>query len=210
MDPQRRFLDFIEANASYIARGLQTVHGVDLAEQVSKLEFEQRATPSGQDTMTDAHNAKAREIAKQWLDWESPRSVVQDANEGIEKAIAAALRDCERQPYEYARRLAEHLAAKHWPENTGWSALPDLMGVLSQIDNMTTGLVHKDRLAEVEREALERAAQVLEGYRQPANNDFNQGANWIVQHGSFSIRALSATTRNSDNSSCMNLPSKTP
>lgn len=40
--------------------------------------------------------------------------------------------------YGYARRLAESLASKHWPENVGWEPLPDLIGVLSQIDNMTT------------------------------------------------------------------------
>ena len=40
--------------------------------------------------------------------------------------------------YEYAKRLAESLAREHWPENTGWEPLPDLLGVLTQLDNMTT------------------------------------------------------------------------
>jgi hypothetical protein len=38
----------------------------------------------------------------------------------------------------YARSLAEILNAKHFPENTRWQPLPDLHGVISQIDNMTT------------------------------------------------------------------------
>jgi hypothetical protein len=38
----RRFLDFIEANASHIAKGLQRVVGLDAGEQFTQLEFEQR------------------------------------------------------------------------------------------------------------------------------------------------------------------------
>jgi hypothetical protein len=42
----------------------------------------------------------------------------------------------------YAEQLATSLAAKHYPEVTQWRPLSgDLMGLLSQIDNMTTGLV---------------------------------------------------------------------
>lgn len=41
----------------------------------------------------------------------------------------------------WATTLAESLAKKHYPEATRFKALPDLVGVISQIDNMTTGLV---------------------------------------------------------------------
>lgn len=40
----------------------------------------------------------------------------------------------------YATRLAQALMAKHFPEATDWQPLPDLMGVLTQIDNLTTAL----------------------------------------------------------------------
>jgi hypothetical protein len=49
----------------------------------------------------------------------------------------------------YATRLAEAIRAKHYAEVTQWRALPDLLGVLTQIDNMTSGLT----LAKAEAEA---------------------------------------------------------
>jgi len=41
----------------------------------------------------------------------------------------------------YARRLATGIARKHFPENTNWEVSPDLMSILTQIDNATCGLV---------------------------------------------------------------------
>ena len=40
----------------------------------------------------------------------------------------------------YARSLAAAIVSKHYPENTNWKPLPDLIGILTQIDNATTGL----------------------------------------------------------------------
>ena len=48
-------------------------------------------------------------------------------------------------PYEHAHRwateLAVSMARKFYPEVTQWKPLPDLVGVITQIDNMSTGLV---------------------------------------------------------------------
>lgn len=42
----------------------------------------------------------------------------------------------------YAQRLAIALWEKHWKDDAvNWKPLPDLIGVLTQIDNMTSGLV---------------------------------------------------------------------
>lgn len=41
----------------------------------------------------------------------------------------------------YAQRLAQAIHAKHYAEVTQWRVLPDLLGVLTQIDNMTSGLI---------------------------------------------------------------------
>jgi hypothetical protein len=49
-------------------------------------------------------------------------------------------------PLAAAQRLAESIHKKHFsdqPGGSGWKALPDLMGVLSQIDNMTSALVRR-------------------------------------------------------------------
>jgi hypothetical protein len=41
----------------------------------------------------------------------------------------------------YAQRLATSLWEKHWKSAApDWRPLPDLIGVLTQIDNMTAGL----------------------------------------------------------------------
>jgi hypothetical protein len=53
----------------------------------------------------------------------------------IEKVIDGA-----SQALGYATRLAEAIARKHYPEVPQFRVLPDLMGILTQIDNMTSGL----------------------------------------------------------------------
>jgi hypothetical protein len=40
----------------------------------------------------------------------------------------------------YATRLAQSLVSQYYPGNTGWQPLPDLYGLLTQIDNATTGI----------------------------------------------------------------------
>lgn len=46
----------------------------------------------------------------------------------------------------YATRLAQSLWEQHWKAAAPqWKPLPDLLGVLTQIDNMTAGLVRTDQ-----------------------------------------------------------------
>jgi hypothetical protein len=53
----------------------------------------------------------------------------------------------------YATSLARSLQSKHCPEVTQWRPLPDLLGVLTQIDNMVAGLTRADaRRRRVEQE----------------------------------------------------------
>ena len=46
-----------------------------------------------------------------------------------------------RQVKDYATALAISIHAKHFPEVTQWEPLPDTLGLLTQIDNMVSGLV---------------------------------------------------------------------
>ena len=48
-----------------------------------------------------------------------------------------------KKEYEYALNLAKCLHKTHYGENIDWEPLPDLMGILTQIDNMTCGLEKK-------------------------------------------------------------------
>jgi hypothetical protein len=43
----------------------------------------------------------------------------------------------------YAHQLANHLHRRHYPEAQGWEPAKDLLGLLTQIDNMTAGLVRQ-------------------------------------------------------------------
>jgi hypothetical protein len=45
-----------------------------------------------------------------------------------------------RKEFEYAKTLAQHAADKFYPENESFELCNNLMGVLTQIDNMLTGL----------------------------------------------------------------------
>lgn len=54
-----------------------------------------------------------------------------------------ALAEC--RAMSYATTLATALHAKHYMEVTQWKPLPDLLGVLTQIDNMTASLTRRDK-----------------------------------------------------------------
>jgi len=67
----------------------------------------------------------------------------------IEKAQAARIAELEaalRFANEYVGRLALTLAKKHYPDQQSFELLPDLLGRIDQIDNMTCGL-HRAKLA---------------------------------------------------------------
>lgn len=57
-------------------------------------------------------------------------------------------------PFEHAHRWATELAAamarKFYPEVPQWRPLPDLLGVITQIDHMVTGLVREPQPAQAE------------------------------------------------------------
>ena len=49
----------------------------------------------------------------------------------------------------YATRLLESFVVQHFPPNPDWKPLPDLFGVLTQLDNAST--IARDYKAEIER-----------------------------------------------------------
>lgn len=74
--------------------------------------------------------------------------------------------------YSYARRLATSLAKRHWPENDGWQPLPDLLGVLTQIDNMCT--LMDDQKREIERLRKQRERDMISAYE--------RGGAWMLEN----------------------------
>lgn len=65
--------------------------------------------------------------------------------EGVVSASAAPADDPRiegyEQAYQYALTLADNLRQKHYPENTEWRPLGELVSLLTQIDNMVSGFV---------------------------------------------------------------------
>ena len=76
-------------------------------------------------------------------------------------AIKEALAQPEQEPWllESTQSLAKSLARKFYPEVTQWECLDDLAGVISQIDNMTTGLMRKPPLPVQERNFCPRCGK---------------------------------------------------
>jgi hypothetical protein len=75
----------------------------------------------------------------------------------------------------YALGLAGALHRKHFPEVTEWKALPDLLGLLTQIDNMSASLVRTSPVQTREdgiREAIKIARFTQEQWR--ANGDHTE------------------------------------
>ena len=50
--------------------------------------------------------------------------------------------------YEYAKDIATWMAKNFYPESPGWEPCENLMGILTQIDNMVTGLTRRSTLTE--------------------------------------------------------------
>jgi hypothetical protein len=85
--------------------------------------------------------------------------------EEIEQELAKS--EQESEAYRYAKRLAEFIWAKHYKEESpDWTPLLDVLGVLTQIDNMTCGL----ELAKPEQASTEPP-----DYVEPPTSDYHNG-----------------------------------
>jgi len=73
-----------------------------------------------------------------------------------------AIRRDREQAYDYAVRLAEYAAKKYPDMSPDWKPLSDIMGVLSQIDNAITGLVHKSAREQCDGTPVAVAPQPLD------------------------------------------------
>jgi hypothetical protein len=77
--------------------------------------------------------------------------------EALRQALAQP--EQESEAYRYAKRLAKFIWAKHYKKKSpDWTPLPDVLGVLTQIDNMTCGL----ELAKPEQTETLRVADAIE------------------------------------------------
>lgn len=63
--------------------------------------------------------------------------------------------------HRWATELAVNLARKHYPEVTQWKPLPDLLGVITQLDNMSTGLVRAPQPEQAAQAPHEHAVAAL-------------------------------------------------
>ena len=70
----------------------------------------------------------------------------------------------------YASSLAETLHDKHYSRNVSWNPLHDLLGLLTQIDNMVAGIIGdatpapSDKIAEAARVLLDAPGDVMTGF----------------------------------------------
>ncbi len=81
--------------------------------------------------------------------------------------------------YEYTLHLAISMHKKHFPENTSWEPIKNIMGLLSQIDNMETALVNK--------KYKDNLKAVLEGIG-------CKKIDWVMEQSSEYLHGLGHTT----------------
>lgn len=80
--------------------------------------------------------------------------------------------------YDYALHFARAFMAKHYPENTKWEPLPDLIGILTQLDNMSTiASQFSDELAKV-REVNAEQARIIAG-KDERIRQLEERAEWL-------------------------------
>lgn len=100
--------------------------------------------------------------------YEKKAECMDDANR-LRTELTTLLQRCEKaeadlaEAQRYATNLCTAIVSEHYPENTEWRPLPSLGGVLSQIDNASTGLVNRERLELAERQRDE-ARKALEPF----------------------------------------------
>lgn len=100
---------------------------------------------------------------------------------------AASELDRMRRELEEARQYAENLAVvlheKYHADNKQWKPLSgDLIGLLTQIDNMTVGLVHRGEVRKAAfREAAEIAGKLLTAEFTPQEPGFMRGVGYAAQ-----------------------------
>ena len=70
--------------------------------------------------------------------------IASDGNIGYENKRIAELETAQSDSFRYALELAVSLHKKHFYECVDWEPSDTLIGLLTQIDNMTTGWINKD------------------------------------------------------------------
>jgi len=107
------------------------------------------------------------------------------------RAVLAAERE---RSMGYATTLATDIHAKHFPEVTQWKPLPDTLGLLTQIDNMTCGLVMPAMDAQAELERLRASlldlARRCERLKRPCGMDPESAQ--AVRNGEYMSISLAA------------------
>ena len=93
-----------------------------------------------------------RRIVERLREWPLSEKLALEAADRIE-----ALEAAQEEALGYATRLLEHFVAEHFPHNPDWKPLPNLIGVLTQLDNAST--IVRDYKARIE--ALEAALRKI-------------------------------------------------
>jgi len=108
--------------------------------------------------MTDLRTAAQQALeALKLIDESMPFPVAKHAQAALRAALAQQEQEQEQEPvvHYYAKHLAIAIWEKHYKDTApDWTPLPDLMGVLTQIDNMAVGLAPPRREPEPRPEPL--------------------------------------------------------
>jgi len=116
-------------------------HLVDLADDLRRIPSDIAQTIAA----LEAELAKPEQEPVAWLHPDKKVDVVVPTSLAwFDKPIplyTSAKPEQENEAYSYAKRLAEFIWKEHYKEESpDWTPLPDVLGVLTQIDNMTCGL----------------------------------------------------------------------
>ena len=76
----------------------------------------------------------------------------------------AKLEADKEEEYRYAENLLRSFVSQHFPPNPGWKPLPDLLGVLTQIDNASTiARDYRARVAKLKAALKDARPHILAG-----------------------------------------------
>ena len=84
------------------------------------------------------------------------------------RARVAKLEAAKEEAYRYAENFLRSFVSQHFPPNPDWKPLPDLLGVLTQIDNAST--IARDYRARNAK--LEAALQSIKSYAEDHDDEW--------------------------------------
>ena len=166
---------------------IKRLRGIALSKENTDFSYGRKAPLYGKETEIEWEAASRIEELEQNLRTTSLEALaISDANNELQAEIETAKNDL--------RSFMTSFVREHFFDNTGWQPLPDLLGMLSQMDNASTiARTYRAQAAAAEAR-LSEAVKVLESIAAHEPGDGNHNLNDLIARASVNAAKAFITT----------------